>query len=60
MPWDVEEHYMPYAVARPAGAGDVSAVLRYANGAYYNLLLQLKRTLDPKNILNRGNIEVAT
>jgi len=31
MPWDVEEQYMPYAVARPAGAGDVSAVLRYAN-----------------------------
>ena len=31
MPWDVEEHNMPYAVVRPEGSRDISAVLRYAN-----------------------------
>jgi FAD/FMN-containing dehydrogenase len=24
---------------------------------YYNFLINLKRTLDPNNILNRGNLE---
>jgi glycolate oxidase len=31
MPWDVEEHHMPYAVIRPAESREVSSVLRYAN-----------------------------
>ena len=31
MPWDVEEHNMPYAVVRPEGSRDISAVLLYAN-----------------------------
>ncbi len=31
MPWDVESHHMPYAVARPADSAEVSGVLAYAN-----------------------------
>lgn len=31
MPYDVEDHNIPYAVVRPGDAGDVSALLRYAN-----------------------------
>jgi len=31
MPWDVEPHNMPHGVARPAGAHDISRLLRYAN-----------------------------
>ena len=31
MPWDVEEHNMPYAVVRPATTQEVSFVLKYAN-----------------------------
>ena len=31
MPYDVESHHMPYAVVRPAGSREVSAVLTYAN-----------------------------
>ena len=31
MPWDVEARNMPYAVVRPAGSHDVSAVLQYAS-----------------------------
>lgn len=31
MPWDVENHHMPYAVVRPADSREVSAVLAYAN-----------------------------
>ena len=27
MPWDVEEHHVPYAVVRPANSREVSAVL---------------------------------
>lgn len=30
MPWDVEQHNIPYAVVRPADSRQVSAVLRYA------------------------------
>ena len=31
MPWDVEPHHMPYAVVRPAGSREVSAILAYAS-----------------------------
>lgn len=31
MPWEVESHHMPYAVARPADTTEVSGVLAYAN-----------------------------
>ncbi|HDR15256.1 MAG TPA: FAD-binding oxidoreductase [Desulfobacteraceae bacterium] len=31
MPWEVEPHHMPYAVARPADSAEVSGVLAYAN-----------------------------
>jgi len=31
MPYDVEEHNMPYAVVRPAGSREISRILRYAN-----------------------------
>lgn len=31
MPYNVEDHHMPYAVARPANSKEVSAVLSYAN-----------------------------
>lgn len=31
MPYDVEEHNMPYAVVRPENSQEVSEVLRYAN-----------------------------
>lgn len=30
MPWDVEPHHMPYAVARPADSREVGAILAYA------------------------------
>jgi len=32
MPWDVEDHHIPYAVVRPADSREVSAVLAYATG----------------------------
>ena len=31
MPWDVEQHNMPYAVVRPVNSQEISQVLRYAN-----------------------------
>ena len=31
MPWDVEEHNIPYAVVRPAHTQEVSKILKYAN-----------------------------
>ncbi|HBF43369.1 MAG TPA: hypothetical protein DDW42_07010, partial [Desulfobacteraceae bacterium] len=31
MPWDVEEHNMPYAVARPGNSLEISRILKYAN-----------------------------
>ena len=31
MPWDVEEHNVPYAVVRPYSSQEISGVLRYAN-----------------------------
>jgi len=31
MPWDVEEHNLPYAVVRPATSQEVSLILKYAN-----------------------------
>ena len=31
MPWDVEEHNIPYAVVRPISALEVSEILKYAN-----------------------------
>ncbi len=31
MPWRVQEHNIPYAVARPGNAIDISGILKYAN-----------------------------
>ena len=31
MPWDVEDHNIPYAVVRPADSQEVSKILKYAN-----------------------------
>lgn len=31
MPYELEEHNIPYAVVRPAGSEDVSGILKYAN-----------------------------
>ncbi|MCF8110053.1 MAG: FAD-binding oxidoreductase [Desulfobacteraceae bacterium] len=31
MPWDLESHHIPYAVARPSNSEEVSGILMYAN-----------------------------